>query len=156
DGDRLVLGQQIPHTGEAPDLLEHAHRHQHRLANDTGYAKERSQRNSTGDVPVELEVFEHGAGLDLVDAGEEVRHQAHSRLGQVAGRLAEVGRPHAHVRVADQDRVMLAAAIHRGQVLDFGVEPEARSAHDQLRVPAGEFRLEPANDLDGRVVAVGD
>ena len=87
---------------------------------------------------------------------EQVRHQPDARLGQVAGRLAEVGRPDPDVRVADQDHVVLAVPLHRRQVLDLRIEPEGRAADDELGVVVGKLGEQLLHDRDGRVVGVGD
>ena len=113
------------------------------------------QGDPAGDVPVELQVLEHGAGLDLAHPGEEVRDQSDPGLGEVAGRLAEVRRADADVRVADQDRVVLAVPLHRRQVLDLRVEPEDRAADHELGVAAGELGEQPPDHVDRRIVGVG-
>ena len=46
--------------------------------------------------------------------------------------------------------------FHRRQALDLGIEPECRTADDELGVVAGKLALQLLNDLDRRVVRLGD
>ena len=156
DADHLVFGQQVTHRGEPADRLEHTNWHHHRLAHDAGNAQHRSHRHAAGDEPVELEVFEDRAGVSLAHAHEEVRHQPDARLGQVAGRLAEVRRLHPHVGIADQDHVVLAIPLHRRQALDLRIQAERRAADDELGVMAGELGEQLLHHANRRVVGVGD
>ena len=101
---------------------------------------DRRQRHAAGDEAVELQVLEDRPGVHLADPGEQVADQPDARLGQVAGRLAQIRRPDADVGVADQDHVVLAVAVHRGQALDLGIEPEGRTADDRAGRRARETR----------------
>ena len=112
--------------------------------------------HAAGDESVQLQVLQDRAGVYFAHAGEEVAHQPDARLGEVAGRLAQIRRPNAHVGIADQDHVVLAMGFHRGQALDLGIEPESRTADDELGVVVGKLALQFLNDLDGRVVRLGD
>ena len=108
-----------------------------------------------GDEPVELQVLHDRAGMALAHAREQVRHQPDARLRQVADRLAEVRRPHPDVRVGDQDHVVLAKPVHRGQVLDLRIQPERRRADDELGVVVGKLGQQLLHHGDRRIVLVG-
>ena len=88
--------------------------------------------------------------------GEQVGHQSHARLREIARRFTQIRRPHSHVGIADQDDVVLAMRFHRGQALDLGIEPKRRTANDEPGIVFGKLSLQLMDHLDGRVVRVGD
>ena len=153
--DDLVLGEQVPHPGEPADGGQHLRGHEHRLAHHAGDPQLRGGGEVPGDEPVDLEIFQRGREVLLVDAGEEVRDQPDAGVGEVAGRLAEIVRPDADVRVADQDDVMAPVPGQDGEALDLRVEAEGWASDDELRVAVGELVEELLHHADGRILGVG-
>ncbi len=118
-------------------------RHEHRFAHDAGGAANRRRGHPRRDESVELQVLHDRARVRLADPGEEVADQPDARLRQVADRLAEIRRANPHVGIADQDHVVLAVPVHRRQALDLGIQPEGRTADDELGILVGKLALQP-------------
>src|SRR5437899_1384202 len=69
---------------------------------------------------------------------------------------ADVSRPHAHVAVSDDERVVLGVADEIGEVADFEIRADRTAVGHELQFETGKLMAEAVDDGHGGIVKVPD
>src|SRR2546425_7508618 len=69
---------------------------------------------------------------------------------------ADVARPHAHVAVSDDERVVLGVADEIGKVADFEIRTDRAAVGHELQFEAGKLMAEALDDGHSGIVKVPD
>ena len=153
----IIVREAIRQCGEAADFFEQFAAREHRRAEgEVERLEAGGLQNLAPEIGVDGNGFPTHGGRGGIGQPVKTIDQAGFGIAQRRDDVGEKIRRHAHIGVADENQFVFRQPFKLDERGDFAVGAERFGADDELRVAAGIFFDEFADDFANRITGVGD